>query len=256
MAMTLTKASPDGKSSLSAGDTSIRLPGFDDLNTNSDSSNIFTKVLESKENPYASARGNTSIQGSVVTIILSRPDGSEMTLRNTTKPISIRLNRPIDQQPKSETYDLVGTTFQYHKVNLPDKQMTLSLAILPNSSPMDLYAVYVAFGTNESSLEPPTESKFDLLFLLPNRTVFQSSSDVSIDDQHELTHTVFLPPNVHLGNGTYIFGIRLISKKAFLRTRTIEKNQRLFRYEFSDKFNRIQFKLYNYNVRIQMSILG
>ena len=212
MAMTFSKASPDGKSSLSAGDTSIRLPVFDQLNTDSDSSNVFTKVLESKENPYSSTHGHSTVQGSVVTIVLSRPDGSEMSVQNTSKPIAIRLNRPADKQPKSETYDLFGTRFQYHKVNLPEKNMTLSVSILPNSSPMDMYGVYVTFGTNESLLEPPTESKFDLLFLLPNRTVLNSSSDVNPDDQDELLHTVFLSPDVHRGNGTYIFGVRLISK--------------------------------------------
>ncbi len=82
-----------GKSSLSAGDASIRLPGLTDLNSGSDASNIFTKVLESKNNPYASAHGNSNVQGSVVTIILSRPDGSEIPVQNTTNPISIRLTR-------------------------------------------------------------------------------------------------------------------------------------------------------------------
>ncbi|CAF4701930.1 unnamed protein product [Rotaria sp. Silwood1] len=212
MTMTFTKANPDGKSSLSAGDTNIRLPGLSDLNFDSDSSEVFTKILESKENPFASKYGNSHVQGSVVTIILSRPNGSEMSVKNTTKPISIRLNRPIDKQPKYEQYELHGRSFQYHKVNLTDKQMTLSVYISSNISPMDTYAVYVSFNTNETLLESPTESKFDLLFVIPNKTVLISTSNINLDDEYELRHTIFMPPNVHLGNGTYIFGIKLISK--------------------------------------------
>ncbi|UJR29011.1 hypothetical protein I4U23_010229 [Adineta vaga] len=211
MAMTFTKANPDGKSSLSAGDTSIRLPVLSDLNTDSGSSEIFTKVLESKENPYASAHGHSSVEGSVVSIILSRPDGSEMPVQNTSKPISIRLTRPIDKRPKPEQYELNGTFFRYHKLTLPDKHMTLSVYVSPNSSPMDLYGIYVSFGTNESILESPTESKFDLLFVLPNRTAFTSTSDINMNDEDELRHTILIPPSVHFGNGTYIFGIKLIN---------------------------------------------
>ncbi len=173
---------------------------------------MYTKVLESKDNPYASAHGNSGVQGSVVTIILSRPDGSEMPVQNTTKPISIRLTRPVDKRPKFQQHDLHGTSFQYHKVNLPENQMTLSIYVSPNSSPMDTYAVYVAYGINETILEPPTESKFDLLFVLPNRTALASATDINQEDEYELKHTILMPPGVHLGNGTYIFGVKLISK--------------------------------------------
>ncbi|CAF0958355.1 unnamed protein product [Adineta ricciae] len=210
MAMTLTKASPDGKSSLSAGGSRIRLPGLSDLNSEPGASEIFTKVLESKENPYASTHGHSSVEGSVVTIILSRPDGSEMPVQNTTKPISIRLTRPVDKRPKYEHYDLNGTFFRYHKMILPDKQMTLSLYVAPNFSPMDTYGIYVSFGTNETLLEPPTESKFDLLFVLPNRTTVTSNENIA-DDLEELQHTIIMSPNIHFGNGTYIFGIKLIN---------------------------------------------
>ena len=207
----------EGQSSLSAGDTNIRLPSFNDLNSESGGSNVFTKVLESKENPYASANGNTAVQGSVVTIILSRPDGSEMPVTNTTKPISIRLSRPIDKQPKYQIHESHGTTFRYHKVNLPEKNMTLSIYVAPNSSPMDNYAVYVSFGENETLLEPPTESKFDMLFVLPNRTAL---GDVSLEDEHEIRHTIFMPPNVHKGNGTYIFGVKLLSMYPYICGKT------------------------------------
>jgi hypothetical protein len=210
-----------GQSSISAGDTSIRLPGFNDLN--SDSSNVFTKVLESKDNPYASIHGNSSVQGSVVTIILSRPDGSKVPIQNTTKPISIRLTRPIDKRPKAQEHELHGTKFQYHKVNLSDKQMTLSIFIYPNLSPMDTYAVYVSYGSNETTLEPPTESKFDLLFVIPNKTILIPTMDMNFEDEDELRHTIFMPSNVHLGNGTYIFGVKLISKFFYYRAK-------IFRY--------------------------
>ena len=201
-----------GKSTLAAGDTSIRLPGFSELNSELDSSDVFTKVLELKDNPYASANGNSTVQGNVVTIILSRPDGSEISVQNTSKPISIRLNRPIDKQPKPQDHELYGTAFQYHKVNLIDKQTTLSVSLLPNSSPSDIYAVYVSFGTNETALEPPTESKFDFVFVVPNDSI--SITEMNFEDEYELTHTILMPPSVHLGNGTYIFGVRLLSESS------------------------------------------
>lgn len=88
------------------------------MNSESGGSNTFTKILESKENPYASAHGNSSVQGSVVTIILSRSDGSEIPVQNTSKPISIRLTRPEDKRPKFQTHQVHGTSFQYHRVRL------------------------------------------------------------------------------------------------------------------------------------------
>lgn len=85
--------------------------------------------------------------------------------------------------------------------------MTLSVYVASNSSSTDSYAIYVSFDANETLISPPTESKFDLLFLSPNLT---TDSNRHADD--ELSRTIFLPPNVHLGNGTYIFGIKLISE--------------------------------------------
>ncbi|CAF1487008.1 unnamed protein product [Rotaria magnacalcarata] len=211
MAMSFSKAAPDGKSSISAGDTSIRLPNFSDLNSDSDSSNIYTKVLESKDNPYASASGNTNVQGSVITIVLSNPDGSEMPVTNSTEPIAIRLTRPVDKRPKFQEHELHGTSLQYHKVELPEKNMTLSIYAAPNGSPMDTYAVYISYSENETLLEPPTESKFDLIFVLPNQTALTNKTDLSPEEEYELRHTVFLPPGVHFGNGTYIIGVRLLN---------------------------------------------
>ncbi len=122
-----------------------------------------------------------------------------MPIQNTTKPISIRLTRPIDKRPKVQEHELHGTKFRYHKVNLSDKQMTLSIFIYPNLSPMDTYAVYVSYGSNETTL------------------------DMNFEDEDELRHTIFMPSNVHLGNGTYIFGVKLISKFFYYRAK-------IFRY--------------------------
>lgn len=235
-----------GESSLSAGDTNIRLPGFSELNSDLDSSDVFTKVLELKENPYASAHGNSTVQGNVVTIILARPDGSEISVQNTSKPISIRLNRPVDKQPKAQEHQLYGTTFQYHKVNLIDKQMTLSVSLLPDSSSSDVYAVYVSFGTNETILEPPTESKFDLVFVLPNDSI--SITDMNFEDEYEVRHTIFMPPSVHLGNGTYIFGVKILSKSSF------SKEILLIKYKYSDSSTAMNLTEYNSSYTMNMYV--
>ena len=90
--------------------------------------------------------------------------------------------------------------------------MALSVYISPTSaSSSDAYAIYVSFGANETALEVPTENKFDLVFLIPNENGSASIPSPS-SDEHELRHTLFMPPSVHLGNGTYIFGIKLISE--------------------------------------------
>ena len=89
--------------------------------------------------------------------------------------------------------------------------MTLSIFLAPNSS-RDTYAVYISYGVNETAAETPTESKFDLLYVVPNRTALASASEMSAEDRKELTKTIFMPPDVHLGNGTYIIGVKLISK--------------------------------------------
>jgi hypothetical protein len=115
--------------------------------------------------------------------------------------------------------------------------MTLSVYVSPNFSPNDTYGVYVSFGTNETLLEPPTESKFDLLFVLPNKTALSSTSDINSDDQYELRHTIFMPPDVHHGNGTYIFGVKLIRK--YFSKRNSCDDMMIFRCEYDEEFNRI-----------------
>ena len=97
-----------------------------------DASNVYTKVLESKENPFASAHGKSSVQGSVVTIILSRPDGTEIPVQHTAKPISIRLTRPAEKRPKYQAHKLTGTSLQYHRVS--QSHGSLQTEISPSSS--------------------------------------------------------------------------------------------------------------------------
>ncbi|CAF5220758.1 unnamed protein product, partial [Rotaria magnacalcarata] len=38
-----------------------------------------------------------------------------------------------------------------------------------------------------------------------------NKTDLSPEEEYELRHTVFLPPGVHFGNGTYIIGVRLLN---------------------------------------------
>ena len=125
--------------------------------------------------------------------------------------------------------------------------MALSFYVAPNSSFTDTYAIYVAFDTNETSLEPPTELNFDLLFLSPNRTLAEDSTE-------ELRHTIFMPPAVHLGNGTYIFGVKLISQ--FSRVLTLTLMNKDFRFERRNKSDRVQFELCDEYLRLEMSVLG
>lgn len=106
-----------GSSDLSAGESRILLPTLGDLNSDTDSSNVITKVLESKENPFASRDAKSGIQGNVVTIVLSQPDGAEIAVRNSSQPISIRLTRPMDKRPPYQEQELHGTALQYHKVS-------------------------------------------------------------------------------------------------------------------------------------------
>lgn len=56
-----------------------------------------------------------------MTIILSNPDGSEIPVQHTSKPIAIRLSRPADKRPKYQTHELLGTEMRYHKVRLLEK---------------------------------------------------------------------------------------------------------------------------------------
>jgi hypothetical protein len=105
-----------GETSLSAGTTSIQLPDLSDLSSDSNESDTRAKVLESKNNPFVSKNGKSNIQGSVVTIILSQSNGSEIPVQNTTRPISIRLTRPENKRPPFERYEVQGNQFRYHKV--------------------------------------------------------------------------------------------------------------------------------------------
>jgi hypothetical protein len=106
-----------GKTTLAAGGANIRLPSLSNMNSDSETSNLLTKVLESKDNPFASKSVKSGIQGSVVSIILSHPNGSEMLVQNTTQPISIRLKRPENKRPKYQENELHGKSFGYHKAS-------------------------------------------------------------------------------------------------------------------------------------------
>ena len=134
--------------------------------------------------------------------------------------------------------------------------MTLSIYIAPTSSINDTYAVYVSFGINATQLEPPTETKFDLLFVTPNSSALSVSNS---QHDEELKYTIFMPPTVHLGNGTYIFGIKLISK-CQINVNIVVGTYRDFlsfsRFECGRKFIRIQLQLPDEHVRLKMSILG
>jgi hypothetical protein len=231
-------------------------------------------VLESKENPYASAKGNASVQGSVVTIILSRPDGTEISVEHTSKPISIRLTRPMEKQSIYRQHQLNGTSFQYHKVSrenveqrpnivvcpskvdLSEDNMTLSVFIRPHS-PADTFAIYISHGINETAADTPTESKFDLVFLVPNRTVSTLSNEPDYD---ELRHTVFMSPDVHRGNGTYIIGVKLISESPCTSTSNSfaceQHDTTDCRFDKATQLDELQRQLHDQYVRFQMSILA
>ena len=97
------------------------------------------------------------------------------------------------------------------QVDLPENNMTLSIHLLPHKT-TEMFAVFVSYGVNETMAEAPLESKFDFLFVVPNRTISFGDADLNVDDQDEVQHTVFLPPTLHFGNGTYIIGVKLISE--------------------------------------------
>lgn len=141
------------------------------------------------------------------------------------------------------------------QLQLPDDQMALSIYVEPKSSSIDIYAVYVSFGTNETLLEPPTESNFDLVFITPNRTFPSNISQIDAEVEHQLRHTIFMPPSVHRGNGTYIFGIKLISKFKELRT-AIRKHPCSFRFNYRNELNRLQLQLSDQYVCLEMSVLA
>ena len=127
--------------------------------------------------------------------------------------------------------------------------MALSLYITP-SSPRDIYAVYVAFGVNETILESPTEDKFDFLFMVPNRTLSTPTTEMSVDEQNELQHTIFMPPHLHRGNGTYIFGVKLISRI----DRRAEHSEELMRISALDTSRGINLTEHNSNYTIHMYV--
>lgn len=117
--------------------------------------------------------------------------------------------------------------------------MALSVLVAPEY-PGDTYAIYISHDLNETLVETPTETKFDLLFLVPNSTLSANISDLDPDDQIEIQNTVFLPPGVHLGNGTYIIGVKLISKYRQLFFNDFRMSNSLFlRFIFSIEFDNL-----------------
>jgi hypothetical protein len=105
---------------LMAGNTTIVFPRLVDLNV---SSPVITKAFQTKENPFMSVSGKSAVQGDVMTIVLSHMDGSEISVKNTSKPIFIRLTRPLDQYAEYQTHSLLGTSLRHHRVS----QRTFSL---------------------------------------------------------------------------------------------------------------------------------
>ena len=98
---------------LTAGNTTIEFPLLSDLNF---STPVVTKAFQTKENPFMSVNGDSGVQGDVMTIVLSNVDGTEISVKNTTQPISIRLTRPADQYPQYQIHTLSNTSLNYHQV--------------------------------------------------------------------------------------------------------------------------------------------
>lgn len=120
--------------------------------------------------------------------------------------------------------------------------MTLSIHLAPNKT-TEMFAIYISYGINETMVESPIESNFDLLFVVPNRTISLGETDLNYEDQEEVQHTVFLPPGIHFGNGTYIIGVKLISQFIFLYQNEKRKFCFSFSFSFSFRFNvKIEFK--------------
>lgn len=99
---------------LMAGNTTIVFPRLFDLNV---SSPVVTKAFQTKENPFMSVSGKSAVQGNVMTIVISHMNGSEISVKNTSKPIAIRLARPLDQYAEYQTHTLLGTSLRYHRVS-------------------------------------------------------------------------------------------------------------------------------------------
>lgn len=100
---------------LTAGNTTIEFPLLSNLNF---STPIVTKAFQTKENPFMSVNGDSTVQGDVMTIVLSNINGSEISVKNTTQPISIRLTRPIDQHPHYQMHTLSNKSLNYHQVSI------------------------------------------------------------------------------------------------------------------------------------------
>ena len=63
-----------------------------------------------------SVNGDSTVQGDIMTIVLSNLNGSDISVNNTTQPISIRLARPPDQYPQYQIHTLSNGTLNYHQV--------------------------------------------------------------------------------------------------------------------------------------------
>jgi hypothetical protein len=134
--------------------------------------------------------------------------------------------------------------------------MTLSI-LLSARIATDMYAVYISHMINETIAMPPTESAFDLLFVVPNRTISNALlGEVNNDERIELSQTIFLPPTVHRGNGTYIIGVRLISEYYLIHEHSSLANVHENRCIDTNEPDRLQFFLFHHYVCVQMSILG
>ena len=99
---------------LMARNTTIVFPRLSDLHV---SSPVITKAFQTKENPFMSVSGKSAVQGDVMTIVISHMNGSEISFKNTSKPIAIRLARPLDQYAEYQTHTLLGTSLRYHRVS-------------------------------------------------------------------------------------------------------------------------------------------
>ena len=70
---------------------------------------------------FVSEHRNTDIEGSVLTIILSQPERSEMMVKNIVETTSVCSTRPVDKRPKHQEHRLHEASFQLYMVQLPEK---------------------------------------------------------------------------------------------------------------------------------------
>ncbi|XP_055955042.1 uncharacterized protein LOC126809611 [Patella vulgata] len=171
-----------------------------------DCENVNTMFLGDNDNPYTFSKEKANVGKGVLSLGYSC-NGEKVIVQDTDEPIELWMNRDSDAYVAG-TFVLLTRwgedkiSFNYHPVNLTDRNASLQVVLKPGASTESFY-VYVSYDIR------PNETHYDFMDTVPKTDISHLGEILDPLAVEELLYTVTIPPELTSENGTYWIGVKL-----------------------------------------------